>query len=61
MIPLFAMEQYNIQNGVFNQPATYKLEQRKNEFREYLMQRNYGVHYVSRDQDPNSAFDRGLF
>jgi hypothetical protein len=63
MIPLFAMQQYDIQNGVQNVPATGRLAERKRELQEYLAQRDYaGVHYVVPVYDPTTGMGRsGIF
>jgi len=62
MIPLFAMEQYGIQNAMDNAQALVKLEKRKTEFRDYLMQRTVsGVQYVHLNYDPSTDDSWGTF
>ena len=54
LIPLMAMNLYAIQDGADNIQSSNQLTKRKDEFRDYLQQRNYsGVHYVHYNYQPN--------
>jgi hypothetical protein len=56
LIPLFAYEQYAITNAMENPAVIRRMQERKTEFRNYLMERSFGaVHYVHQNVDPNGV------
>ena len=54
MIPLFAYDQYAIADLSMNPILDRRLQVRKTELREYLMQRSSASHYVNLNSDPGS-------